>query len=76
MDSSRPRSRNEQDDEGDDDSEIDEPVVILVRDRSKSVESFSIRDGVTRIHVNKSKQSSEAVVCKICKQKHGDTSFC
>ena len=41
MDSSGPRSRNEQDDEGDDDSEVDEPIVIPVRDRSKSVLSLN-----------------------------------
>ena len=85
MDSSGPPIGYEQDDEGDDKELDQEPIVIPVRDRSKSLESFSIRDGVTMIHVK------QAVVCEICSEtltsmarlerhqqkKHGDTrSFC
>ena len=61
MDDSGPPSGNELNDEGDDNELDQEPIVIPVRDRSQSVKAFSVRDGVTTIHVNKSKQSAEAV---------------
>ena len=53
MDDSGPPSGNELNDEGDDNELDQEPIVIPVRDRSQSVKAFSVRDGVTTIHVNK-----------------------